>query len=331
MNAVTQIQPSRLPIAPAIAKEFEVQPAEWRVLVEQIFPNAKSVEAVTMAMAYCRQRKLDIFKKPVHIVPMWSTALGRMVETVWPGVAEIRTTAARTNEYAGIDEVEFGPMVERKFTGRNKTRNGDWEDVEKTVTFPEWASVVVYRIVKGTKCAFHAKVFWEETYATIGKSDIPNEMWSKRSRGQLDKCVEVAALRKAFPEELGSTYAAEEMEGRVIEADANVEHASPPKPHTPPKPPETVKTVQDQVEDGEAVDLPDEQEVAPEPETAPEDFNLTEFLDWVESGMAGAKTVEDVEQAWADLDVKATLQGDDENVGIAIAIKKRRLKEIANG
>ena len=51
MNAIAQIQPSRLPIAPAVAKEFNIQSAEWRVLVEQIFPNAKTVEAVTMALS----------------------------------------------------------------------------------------------------------------------------------------------------------------------------------------------------------------------------------------------------------------------------------------
>ena len=114
MNAIAQIQPSRLPIAPAVAKEFNLQPTEWRVLVDQIFPAAKSVEAVMMALAYCRKRNLDIFKKPVHIVPMWSSAKKQMVETVWPGIAEIRTTAARTGEYAGIDEVEFGPAGKQR-------------------------------------------------------------------------------------------------------------------------------------------------------------------------------------------------------------------------
>ena len=47
-------------------------------------------------------------------------------------------------------------------------------------------------------------------------------------RGQLDKAAEAAALRAAFPEELGNDYAAEEMEGQVID---HVEAAAaPPRP-----------------------------------------------------------------------------------------------------
>lgn len=216
MNQVVKLQPSRMPIAPQIANEFDITPTQWRVLVEQIFPAAKSIEAVTMALTYCRARNLDIFKKPVHIVPMWSSQAKAMVETVWPGIAEVRTTASRTGEYAGIDAVEFGPMEEREFYGEMWV-DGRKSQGSKTVRFPEWASVVVYRIVKGQKCAYHAKIFWEETYATAGKGALPNEMWSKRTRGQLDKCAEAAALRKAFPEELGSVYTADEMEGRVID------------------------------------------------------------------------------------------------------------------
>ncbi len=116
---------------------------------------------------------------------MWSSSKRAMVETVWPGIAEIRTTAARTGEYAGIDEVEFGPMLEREFTGELE----QWENrkkvtrkVIKKVRYPEWARVIVYRITKGQKFAYHAKVFWEETYAKMGRTEIPNEMWEKRPR-----------------------------------------------------------------------------------------------------------------------------------------------------
>lgn len=281
MNAVATIQPSRLPIAPAIAKEFNLQPTEWRVLVDQIFPSAKSVESVMMALAYCRKRNLDIFKKPVHIVPMWSTAKGQMVETVWPGIAEIRTTAARTGEYAGIDAVEFGPMVEHSFTGIIGKGQRE-ETVTKTVRFPEWASVVVYRIVQGQKCAYHAKVFWEETYASLGKSDVPNEMWAKRPRGQLDKCVEAAALRKAFPEELGNTYAAEEMEGRTIDNEAAPQPPTPPAPPSPPSAPVIEATV-----------------------------DYTGFLDRLDEELSVADSEETVIEIFDGLDVQVALGGND--------------------
>ena len=191
------------------------------MLVEQTFPAAKTIEAVLMALAYCKQRNLDIFKRPVHIVPMWDAKKRAFVETVWEGIASIRTTASRTGAYAGIDAVEYGPTISHTFTGErdvwergNKTGT---EVIKKAVEYPEWASVVVYRMTGNQRCPYHAKVYWRETYATMGKMEVPNEMWAKRPFGQLDKCVEAAALRKAFPEELGNTYTVDEMEGRTIE------------------------------------------------------------------------------------------------------------------
>lgn len=325
MNAVTTIAPSRLPIPAAVAKEFEIQPAQWRVLVEQIFPNAKTVEAVTMALSYCRARNLDIYKKPVHVVPMWSSAQNKMVETVWPGIAEIRTTAARTGEYAGIDEVIFGPMVERTFRGT--TGKGQYEQqIEKTVRFPEWASVVVYRWVKGEKAAFHTKIFWEETYATIGKSDVPNEMWTKRPRGQIDKCVEAAALRKAFPEEVGSLYAAEEMEGRVIDHDAGEKPAAaPPTPPAPPAPPSTRSDAEVEIIDAEVVDV-ETGEVIDEQPADESVIDSADFFERLEAALLAAETEADIEEVWSDFDPEATFDGDDTNIGIALAIKRRALK-----
>ena len=50
-------------------------------------------------------------------------------------------------------------------------------------------------------------------------------MWTKRPRGQLAKCAEAGALRKAFPDELGGVMTAEKMQdsGERIET-------APPKP-----------------------------------------------------------------------------------------------------
>jgi hypothetical protein len=55
-------------------------------------------------------RGLDPFKRPVHIVPVWNSSLGREVETVWPSINELETTAARTGAWAGIDPPDFGPL-----------------------------------------------------------------------------------------------------------------------------------------------------------------------------------------------------------------------------
>jgi hypothetical protein len=149
---------------------------------------------------------------------MWSKALGREVESVWPGIAEVQTTAARTGQWAGMDAPRFGPDKTRTFEGRAKI-NDEWQDIQVTVTFPDWCEVTVYRVVQGTRCPFTETVWWEETYSRAGgaRSEVPTDMWVKRPRGQLLKCAKAATLRAAFPEE--ADYTAEEMEGKVIEAD----------------------------------------------------------------------------------------------------------------
>jgi hypothetical protein len=56
-----------------------------------------------------------------------------------------------------------------------------------------------------------------KTTGVTRETAAPNEMWKKRPRGQLEKCAEAAALRAAFPEELGNDYAAEEMAGQIVD------------------------------------------------------------------------------------------------------------------
>lgn len=208
--------PCRLPVASQTLAQIGLDPGTWAVLTDSIFPGARTPEGVLLAVRYCQARGLDVMKRPVHVVPMWSKALNREVETVWPGIAEVQTTAARTGCWAGLDSPRFGPEVTRTFRGAVK-RDGRWEEVEVTLTYPQWAEVIVYRLVNGVRCPFSETVFWEETYARAGRSELPNEMWQKRPRGQLLKCAKAASLRAAFPEEAG--YTAEEMAGTPIEAD----------------------------------------------------------------------------------------------------------------
>ncbi|MDT4332717.1 phage recombination protein Bet [Methylomonas sp. MS20] len=206
-----------LPMPAVVQQSYGLSEQSWKVLTEVTFPTAKTPEAILMALDYCKARKLDIFKKPVHIVPMWSAALGRNVETVWPSIMEIQTTASRTGVWAGMDRPVWGPDVTKTFTGRYKDDNEQWQESSVTVTFPEWVAVTVYRIVSGKRCAFTEEVYWLEAYSTAGgkHSQVPTAMWIKRPKGQLAKCGKAASLRAAFPEECG--YAAEEMDGKTLD------------------------------------------------------------------------------------------------------------------
>jgi hypothetical protein len=82
------------------------------------------------------------------------------------------------------------------------------------------ATILSYRItitreLNGKERSFVGpKVYWLEAYAKWADTDVPNEMWANRPVGQLEKCAEAGALRRAFPEEIGNALTAEEMEGQ---------------------------------------------------------------------------------------------------------------------
>ena len=171
---------------------------QFRVIREVLYPNVQKDETLLMALDYCKARKLDIFKRSIQIVPIWNSKTKRMEDTIWPSISEIRTTATRTGQYAGCSEGEFGEEITENLNG-----------VE--TKYPKFCKVIVYRMVAGSKYEFSAKLFWKETYKTA-KNDTtaPNSMWLKRAYAQLEKCTEAAALRKAFPEEIGNDFIAEE-------------------------------------------------------------------------------------------------------------------------
>lgn len=293
LEAVTNHFPARLVHDGDVNRHYGIDAVQWKYLTDIAFPAAKSQESIIMALDYCKARKLDIMKKPVHIVPMWSAHHKKMVDTVWPSINEYRTTAHRTGEYAGLDPIEHGPAITRKFTGKVKEKT-----VEKEVTFPEWTSCTCYRLVHGRKVAFSAKVYWLETYAAIGKTDVPNDMWAKRPYGQPDKCAEAAALRKAFPEELGSDYTSDEMHGREV-IDDNIPVAvtqsaptlTPPSPDEVEAPPDVVP---DPVEGNGVIDDP------------------AEILAAFEDRLEHSDDIEALEETWSDFQhYQETLPEDD--------------------
>jgi len=230
------LKPPRLPYHAAVQERFGIDRAGWKALVEAIYPNAETADAIVMALSYCRARNLDPFKRPVHIVPMWSSVAGKMVETVWPGISELRTTAFRTGQHAGLSEPEFGPPIERTFQGQ--AGRGKSKGQERTITlqFPEWCRVTITRELNGKERRFVGpKVYWLEAYAKWADTDVPNDMWANRPVGQLEKCAEAGALRRAFPEEIGNELTAEEMEGqRATDGAAQAPEKPQPESITPP-------------------------------------------------------------------------------------------------
>lgn len=215
-NQIATIEPPRMKMPANVAEDYALTEDSWRALVSAVFPSAETVGAVSMALAYCKRHKLDVFQRVVHIVPMWTG--GRKIETVWPGIGLLRTIAHRQPEFAGYDECVFGPMIENaKFKGKSKGQGGSTYDVDATISYPEWAQFTVYKFLNGQRIKLVGpKVYWREAFSNkaTAAGECPNEMWQKRPIGQLEKCAEAAALRRAFPDVLGNEYAMEEMEGR---------------------------------------------------------------------------------------------------------------------
>ena len=181
--------------------ERNIDTAVWTTLQNSVFPGAKD-ESILLAVDYCKARKLDILKKPCHIVPMSvtdaKTGNKNWRDVIMPGIYEQRITAFRTGQMAGQDEPVFGDTV--TFRG---------------IEAPEWCRGTVYRFINNERCAFSHTEYFSEACATT-KEGKPNSMWSKRPRGQLAKCAEAGALRKAFPDELGGVITADEVNEEPI-------------------------------------------------------------------------------------------------------------------
>lgn len=195
------------------------EPELLKVLQSSLYPGA-APESIKMVLGYCKAAGLDPMQKPVHIVPMWDGKAGQMRDVVMPGVNLYRTQAARSGECAGVTEPEFGPDVTEAIGGA-------------TITFPQWCRVTVSRrLPTGEIVGFTAREFWKENYAVKGgkeKSIAPNAMWTKRPYGQIAKCAEAQALRKAFPE-IASQPTADEMEGKQLHPDEGSQVPSRPQP-----------------------------------------------------------------------------------------------------
>ena len=207
MNAITKHESGALAMP-----EAEL----LQVLQSSLYPGAAPA-SIKLVIGYCKAAGLDPLQKPVHIVPMWDAKARAMRDVIMPGVNLYRTQAARSGQFAGMSEPDFGPDRTDNIGGQN-------------VTYPEWCRVTVKRLLaNGTTAEFTAREYWMENYAVKGgqeKSIAPNAMWSKRPRGQIAKCAAAQALRIAFPE-IASQPTADEMEGKALHTDDAPQQAAP--------------------------------------------------------------------------------------------------------
>lgn len=196
----------------------------YHTLKNSIYPGAKD-ESIGMVMAYCNAKKYDPVAKPVHIVSMkvktgkkgksskgYDYDIKEDRDVIMPGIGSYRIDAYRTGAYAGMSKPLFGPMITERLGSED-------------FTFPEWCEITVRKLMpNGQIVEFTALEYWLENYATAGTdTTAPNAMWKKRKRGQIAKCTEAQALRKAFPDAVGNVPTFEEMEGKSFDVEAIIE------------------------------------------------------------------------------------------------------------
>lgn len=235
------------------------------VLKNSLYPGAQD-ESIKLVLGYCKASGLDPMHKPVHIVPMYDSKIGGYRDTIMPGIGLYRTQAARSGEYAGVSDAEYGPDVTENLSGVQ-------------ITYPAWCRVTVRRLLKtGQIAEFTATERWKENYAVKGgkeKSIAPNSMWSKRPYAQIAKCAEAQALRKAFPE-FGAQPTSDEMEGKEIEINPIQQSQLP-----------TTKAEPVEVIEGVVVDQED----------YPDEGFAKNKSKWCDVLLSGRKTIADIENS----------------------------------
>lgn len=161
-------------------------------------------QEVAMFLNLCRFQHLNPFLREAYLVKY-----GNQDATVVVGKEAITKRAMRNKAYGGQ---QAGIVIFDENKGELEYRPGALlMEGEKLVG--GWAKVYV----KGYEVPIEATVSFEEYVGRKNDGTI-NGQWSKKPATMIRKVALVQALREAFPEDLGSLYAAEEVGVDINEA-----------------------------------------------------------------------------------------------------------------
>ncbi len=157
----------------------DYSPSDQASLRNEICPDAHDGQ-IDYFLRVCHAKNIDPFSGLLYMQLRKNTKTLKVKAGVQPTVDGSRAAAARSDAYAGSDEPEFD---------------------SETNPAPVWCRVTVYRMVKGTRCAFTAKCRYAEFVP-----QAPNDFqWRSKPYHMLAKVTEVQALRKAFPETVSAS------------------------------------------------------------------------------------------------------------------------------
>jgi phage recombination protein Bet len=180
---------------------------EQLAVVKQLGLEQATEGELKLFLHVCQQTGLDPFARQIYgIMRNQYNPVTRNSEpklTIQTGIDGFRLVASRADRRTGEPsayEGREGPL----WCGRD----GVWTDVWTADTHPYAAKVGVYK--RGFRQPLWATVHYSE-YVQTKRDGTPTEMWRDKPATMLSKCAEAAALRGAFPQDLSSVYAPEEM------------------------------------------------------------------------------------------------------------------------
>lgn len=154
-------------------------------------------------LSLARRSGLDPLAGQIYCIGRLSK--GRVEWSIQTGIDGFRVTAENSGKYAGQDPAEW------------MTDKGEWVDAfipSLHGAHPLAARVKVYRTDWPRPAVGVAE--WS-AYAQTKADGSLNAMWSKQGPGQLAKCAEALAHRKAFPLDLSGLYTVDEYDARQPE------------------------------------------------------------------------------------------------------------------
>lgn len=140
----------------------------------------------------CQRTGLDPFARQIYMIERQGK------QTIQTGIDGFRLVARRAVDRTG-ETLSIG-------ASEWCDQDGTWTDVWLKDYPPSAARVVAYRNGE----AFPGTALWREYAQTKRDGDL-TAMWRDRPAGQLAKCAEALALRKAFPHDLSGVYTDDEL------------------------------------------------------------------------------------------------------------------------